>query len=283
MYQLTNQFIDTAKALKEAMLLTTVANGRLLIRTGNPGSLPMITCMPYAVIVNHFLALEAVDPNSPRAEEVVHRTLAHEVNGQEVHLFTSRDRLDLVEQRVKQHGLSSEAKEARLPVVVLELPGYPTYKWFNDAMTLAIDISALPPSAVREMLDFVMDSPEFRGSQHAFYSSARGKAIYHASDALKNRINRAVRATRPDTVESVELRQSGNTDTFGTGLAPRVVIDSLTVAAAYAALDNRDSVTEADFVAVFPRVAAHRIQWLAAKPYPAAAALTRVAQWAVSV
>ncbi len=77
-------------------------------------------------------------------------------------------------------------------------------------------------------------------------------AIAGVSPAFVNRLEKAIRATRPDTVEFMDRVSIGILPTFGFGASPRVARYVLRVSAAHAALAGRDYVRSSDLVDVFP-------------------------------
>ena len=65
MYQTTQDFIATSKAIKEAFLLSLLLKKPLRIKTARIGVVPMVPCTPYATFVNDRMVMQAYDPAQP--------------------------------------------------------------------------------------------------------------------------------------------------------------------------------------------------------------------------
>lgn len=274
MYMTYRESVAKTKLLKDAMLLSTLLNKPLRIETKAPGAIPAIPCSPYATIVNDQLLLQAVDPNEPR--RAPNRKLNRDILGDDIHVVCNYDCVTNLMLHVApgKQFVFLDMRSNDAPVVPASI---------LDAMCLSVD-SGMTPDDVVFALEDILGGSSFTEDylRPLFY---RAEIAERETDfAFLNRISKAVRATRPDTVESAECREIGLKTEFGFGVGDVALRGMLVVLAANAAIEGRKYCSREDLVRFFPSVVAHRINWGAAKPQPGyLQSLTKIAEWAVSV
>lgn len=268
-----------AASVRSALLLAVIANQPLLVLTGEQGDVPAYPGPGWVKILDDDLRWQAVESASLAAKQMPNRTLSRVYEGNAINVVTSLDPLCHIVQSV----LSDENSDLGIHVV-MALPGAQLPESVCTRMAAAVDLSRMPPSTVKALFDSIMESDEFSPGNVAALRAKFAHAIADVSPAFVNRLEKAVRATRPDTVEFMERVSIGILPTFGFGASARVAVNLLRVSAAHAAIAGRHHVRSSDLVDVFPLTVAHAITWGAATPKPGtASALTQIAEWAVSI
>lgn len=268
-----------AASVRNALLLAVIANQPLLVLTGEQGDVPSYPGPGWVKILDDDLRWQAVESASLAAKQMPNRTLSRAYEGNAINVVTSLDPLCHIVQSV----LSDENSDLGIHVV-MALPGAQLPESVCTRMAIAVDLSRMPPSTVKAMFDSIMESDEFSPGNVTALRSKFAHAIADVSPAFVNRLEKAIRATRPDTVEFMERVSIGILPTFGFGASARVAVNLLRVSAAHAAIAGRHHVRSSDLVDVFPLAVAHAITWGAATPKPGtASALTQIAEWAVSI
>ncbi len=266
-------------AVRNALLLAVIANQPLLVLTGEQGDVPAYPGPGWVKILDNDLRWQAVESSSPAAKQLPNRTLSRVYNGKAINVVTSLDPLCHITKSVFSDEKADEGMH-----VIMALPGSELPESVRCRMVAAVDLSRLSPSSVKALLDSIVDDEEFGSENVAALRAMFDRVIAGVSPAFANRLEKAIRATRPDTVEFMERVSIGIMPTFGFGASPRVALNVLRVSAAHAVLAGRDYVRSSDLVDVFPLVVAHSITWGAATPKPGtASALTQIAEWAVSI
>lgn len=270
MYQTTKQFIAAAKVLKEALLLSVIVGKPLRIETGAAGAVPCVPSIPYRTIINNHLSLQAVDPSEP--QRAPNRRLAAPFFFMPMQIFCNYDcPTSLMLQVLHEHPwIFMDIRGDKAPAVSEHV---------FEKMCYSVTLH-MPPSAVKELLEFVAENPVFREAEIKALRVEQSRLL-HAVE-LGEAVQTAMRATRPDCEEINAARAAGLKSDFGNGLGPRVSEDLLEIGAAYAAINGRQVITADDLIELFPAVTAHRVCWGEAKPYSGCAAdLKKIAEWAI--
>jgi len=271
MYQTTKHFIAAAKSLKEALLLSAIVGKPLRIETGRAGAVPCIPSVPYRTIINDHLSLQAVDPTKP--QRAPNRKLEVNFLFLPMQIFCNYDcTTSLMLQSLNDH-----------PWIFMDIrddgaPEVPQHVFEKLCYSLNL---RMPPDAVKELLEFVVQDPVFAARSVASLQ-ARYRELYD-SVVVKfgDQAQKAVRATRCDREEIHEARAAGLKSGFGYGVGPRGTEDLLKICAASAVAQWRDEVTAEDLVKHFPAVTAHRVVWGEEKPRAGYVSdLTKIAEWA---
>ncbi len=296
-------------SVRHALLLALVANRPLLVLTGEQGDVPACPGPGWVKILDNNLRWAAVESSSDLAKEMRNRTLPRVYDGKHINVLTSIDPLchltktfinppcktldqpPMPEITGNIYGaIMWDAPSFDEPPqnqgfnVMMALPGANLPESVLNRLVLSVDLRHMSPSEVKDMLDFVMSADIFSPESIAALRAKHAQVVEGVSAAFCTRLDKAIRATRPDTVEFMERVSIGILPTFGFGASPRVAINVMHVSAAHAVLAGRDYVRSSDMVDVFPKVVEHAVTWGAAKPgYGTSTALTQIAEWAVSI
>ncbi len=276
---MSKSIAEDAAFVRNALLLAVIANQPLLVLTGEQGDVPAYPGPGWVKILGDDLRWLAVESSSQTAKQMPNRTLCRAYDGEAINVVTSLDPLCHIAKTV-----FSDDKADQGAHVIMLLPGNELPESVRSRMAAALDLSRLPPSSVKALLDSIVEDDAFSPDNVAALRAKFDRVIAGVSPAFANRLEKAIRATRPDTVEFMERVSIGIMPTFGFGASPRVGLNVLRVSAAHAVISGRDYVRSSDLVDVFPLVVAHSITWGAATAKPGtASALTQIAEWAVRI
>ena len=259
---MTNFVTALKNSIRHSLLLAVVADRGLLVHTG--------TTPPYPTYGDTL-----PEPG---------RTLAREYDGESIAVVKSTEQLkEICEILASESSTPGRPGKSERAVVLFQIPGTTLPESILSRMAYSLSLP-LPPKTVHRHLDAAIACEEFSPENIAELRAKHHKVMMGVGDAFINRVVKAVRATRPDTVEFMDRVSVGILNTFGYGLSPRAEINLVRICAAEAVINGRDYVREEDLVKCFPGVAAHAICWGSAKPYyPTYSALTQIAEWAISI
>ena len=277
MYKTTNEFISLTKQLQEAMLLCLALDVPMHVVTLDPGVIPMIPSFDYRKVLNANLVIEAVEVGTPVQEPKRFLTLIND--GGPVPIGTNADTV-----KSQAELMATEKFFVFLQLGMSESP-YPTPpEALVDRCAISVHVGLLPDDAVR-MINFVGAHPVFSAANIASLREKTKALVEGGGDAFLVRVAKAIRGTRPDSVESAQARTAGiNTNNFGYGLSERAGYHLFGLCAAKSVLDGRGYINEQELVNLFVPATAHRIIWGAAKPLAGFTSnLTKVAEWALGV
>lgn len=295
-----NVATDVVNTVRQALLLAVVANRPMMVFTGEQGDVPTYPGPGWVKVLDDDLRWKVVDTSSlhPVTKSKPYRALNRVYDGNAISVVTTLDPFCRIAEAI--------VTPARKPADPSHMPDFtgdafyePVEPTVNIAIVLpetelseagrnraivSLDLRSLSPSVVKELFNSVMESDEFSPDNVAALRAKHAAVLDSISPAFANRLDKAIRATRPDTVEFLERVSIGILPTFGYGASPRVAINVLHASVAHAVISGRDYVRSSDIVDVFPRVVSHAITWGAAKPgLGINSALTQIAEWAVSI
>lgn len=250
MYQTTQDFIATSKAIKEAFLLSLLIKKPLRIKTARIGVVPMVPCTPYATFVNDRMVMQAYDPAQPVNSP--NRTLQRKFAGESVSLVCNYDSID--------DQLS--AINSGRPVIYFEVTesGAPaTAEAVNDAIGITVDTS-LAPDAVVDLLNYICEGDDF--SERSLSELHRGFYIMTRGGDFRvlMRLTDMVEATRPGTKAAEFCRNAGLDSVLGQGVPDSVKREMFLVCSASAAINKTGGITLPDIKRFFPMLASARLQ-----------------------
>lgn len=264
-------------SVRHALLLALVTNQPLLVVTRDEDD-PACPGPGRVKFLDDELRWQAVDTSSSGERSLPNRTLCRAYDGQAINVITSVDPLCHIVNAIAVDDSKMSAH------VVMLLPGTELPESVRCRLVVSLDLRSRSPSAAKALLDTVIDADGFNSDNIAYMRAAYAEILKNIDEAYTNRINKAIRATRPDTVEFMERVSIGIMPTFGLGASHRVAVNVLHVSIANAVVAGRNYARSSDIVDVFPKVVAHAIAWGASTPKTGTeSALTQIAEWAVSI
>lgn len=292
-------------SVRHALLLALVTNQPLLVVTGEESDVPACPGPGWVKFLDDELRWQAVEASSFVERSLPNRTLCRAYDGKAINVITSVDPLCHIVNAVQSvrppeplelpdflgnaydavmnDGCTFDDSRLRTHVVML-LPGTELPESVRCRLVVSLDLRSHSPSAAKALLDTVIDADGLNSNNIAYMRAAHAEILKNIDKSYTNRINKAIRGTRPDTVEFMERVSIGIMPTFGLGASPRVAVNVLNVSIANAVIAGRNYARSSDIVDVFAKVVAHAIAWGASTPKTGVeSTLTQIAEWAVSI
>jgi hypothetical protein len=265
-------------SVRHALLLSLVTNQPLLVVTGEERDVPACPGPGWVKLLDDDLRWQAVEASSFVERSLPNRTLCRAYDGKAINVITSVDPLCHIVNAIAVDDSKMSAH------VVMLLAGTELPESVRCRLVVSLDLRSHSPSAAKALLDTVIDADGLNPDNIAYMRAAHAEILDSIDEAFTNRINKAIRGTRPDTVEFMERVSIGIMPTFGLGASPRVAHNVLNASIANAVISGRNYARSSDIVDVFPKVVAHAIAWGASTPKTGGeSTLTQIAEWAVSI
>lgn len=271
MYQSTSQFIAAARTLKTALLTSLLVNESLRIETGGAGSVPCVIDKPNRIILNGHYALQMVPADAPEPGE---RFLQRQIIGGRIPVITNYDSAEAQAKVVGRECVMLDIRSDSVPM----LP-YST----RERAGMSVSVS-LPPDAVVELLNYVMEGPEFEDSRFFALRAAAGTG-FRTGAHFKDDIYALVRSTQPGTEEQTARLKAGFDASFGLGVSSYAMRGLLAICCGDAAVRGCTEFAKEDVLRLVEASFAHRIQFEDAAPgvkRQALSALPKIAEWIVN-